>query len=88
MDGSDTNSATTETFSDNPLSSVGNERRTRVVQFSRKNVNEPRIATAVIVINVQNEFVDWTSKLHRYVGDMMEKTGMLDKVPHVIRAAR
>ena len=87
MDGSDTNS-TTDTFSDNPLSSIGNDERCKRGQFNRKNENEPRIATAVIVINVQNEFVDWTGTLHSQVGDVMEKTGMLDKVPHVIRAAR
>ena len=44
--------------------------------------------TAVIVIDFQNEFVRAEGKLHGDVEEMMEQTGMLQKVPHVVHAAR
>ena len=68
-----------DTFADNPRGSE--------VKFSVKENGSP-INTAIILMNFQNEFVDWAGKLHSDVGDLVEKTGMLDKVPHVIRAAR
>eukprot|EP00984_Skeletonema_dohrnii_P025018 scaffold14161_cov121-Skeletonema_dohrnii-CCMP3373.AAC.2 len=47
-----------------------------------------RSNTAVIVIDFQNEFVRAKGKLHGDVQEMMEQTGMLQKVPHVVHAAR
>ena len=47
-----------------------------------------RTNTAVIVIDFQNEFVRDEGKLHGDVKEMMDRTRMLQKVPHVIRAAR
>ena len=44
--------------------------------------------TAVIVIDFQNEFIRAKGKLHEDVEEMMEQTGMLQKVPHVVHAAR
>jgi nicotinamidase-related amidase len=44
--------------------------------------------TAVIVIDFQNEFVRAKGKLHGDVEEMMEQTGMLQKIPHVVHAAR
>ena len=44
--------------------------------------------TAVIVIDFQNEFVRSEGKLHLDVKSMMDETGLLQKIPHVIRAAR
>ena len=44
--------------------------------------------SAVIVIDFQNEFVRADGKLHGDVAEMMEQTGMLQKVPHVVHAAR
>ena len=46
------------------------------------------MATAVIVIDFQNEFVRSEGKLHSDVKTMMEETGLLQKIPHVVRAAR
>ena len=47
-----------------------------------------RSNTAVIVIDFQNEFIRAKGKLHGDVQEMMEQTGMLQKVPHVVNAAR
>ena len=44
--------------------------------------------TAVIVIDFQNEFVRPDGKLHGDVEEVMKLTGMLQKVPHVVHAAR
>ena len=44
--------------------------------------------TAVIVIDFQNEFVRADGKLHGDVAEMMKQTGMLQKVPNVVHAAR
>ena len=44
--------------------------------------------TALIVIDFQNEFVRAEGKLHSEVKDLMEETGMLQKIPHVLRAGR
>ncbi len=44
--------------------------------------------TAVIVVDFQNEFVRADGKLNHEVAEMMKLTGMLQKVPHVLRAAR
>ena len=46
------------------------------------------MSSAIIVIDYQNEFVHPKGKLHDEVKVMMGKTGMSDKIPHVIRAAR
>ena len=46
------------------------------------------MTTAVIVIDFQNEFVRGDGKLHSEVQALMEETGLLQKIPHVIRAAR
>jgi nicotinamidase-related amidase len=45
--------------------------------------------TAILILDFQNELAKPGGKLHSdgLVG-VMEKTGMLQKVPHVIRAAR
>jgi len=43
---------------------------------------------AVILLDFQNEFAKEGGKLHDDVKDMMEETGMLEKVPGVVRAAR
>ena len=43
---------------------------------------------AIIVIDFQNEFVRPAGKLYRDVKEMMGLTGMLQKVPHVVKAAR
>ena len=48
----------------------------------------PSNNSAVIVIDFQNEFVRPKGKLHGDVQEMMEQTGMLQKVPHVVHAAR
>ena len=53
---------------------------------SRPNNNNAN--TAVIVIDFQNEFVRAKGKLHEDVKEMMEQTGMLQKIPHVVHAAR
>jgi len=57
------------------------------IRFEDGEHKIPR-STAVLLINFQNEFVDWAGQLHNDVGDLMEKTGMMTKVPHVLRAAR
>ena len=44
--------------------------------------------TSIIVIDFQNEFVRPAGRLHGDVSVMMEATGMLQKIPHVVRAAR
>jgi nicotinamidase-related amidase len=47
--------------------------------------------TAILLINFQNEFAKPGGKLHDGVDgvtSVMEHTGMLQKVPHVVRAAR
>lgn len=51
-------------------------------------INNNNGNTAVIVIDFQNEFVRAKGKLHEDVKEMMEQTGMLQKVPHVVHAAR
>ena len=56
------------------------------VKFAPKS--GPSNNTAVIVIDFQNEFVRAKGKLHGDVQEMMETTGMLQKVPHVVHAAR
>ena len=43
---------------------------------------------AIILIGFQNEFVRANGKLHKDVEPMMEETGMLNKVPQVVNAAR
>lgn len=43
---------------------------------------------AIIVIDFQNEFVRPKGKLHEEVEELMEQTGMLQKIPHVVNAAR
>jgi len=48
----------------------------------------PEGDTLVIVIDFQNEFVRENGRLHADVAEMMKETGMLQKIPHVIRAAR
>jgi len=50
--------------------------------------DSPDTDTAVLVIDFQNEFVRSDGKLHGDVSDMMAETGMLQKIPHVVRAAR
>lgn len=55
---------------------------------SRPSLSSDNNNTAVIVIDFQNEFVRDKGKLHGDVKEMMDQTGMLQKVPHVIRAAR
>lgn len=50
--------------------------------------NDNNANTAVIVIDFQNEFVRAKGKLHDDVKEMMEQTGMLQKIPHVVHAAR
>ena len=44
--------------------------------------------TALIAIYFQNEFMRAEGKLHSEVKDLMEETGMLQKIPHVLRAGR
>ena len=48
----------------------------------------PSTDTAVILINFQNELVRADGALHKRVHDLMEETGMLQKVPNVVLAAR
>ena len=45
-------------------------------------------STAILLLDFQNEFVKPGGKLHSSVAGVMESTGMLGKVPHVVRAAR
>lgn len=56
------------------------------VKFARSTGSSKR--TAVIVVDFQNEFVRTDGKLNSEVAEMMKLTGMLQKVPHVLRAAR
>lgn len=44
--------------------------------------------TAILLLDFQNEFAKPGGKLHDGVASVMEHTGMLNKVPHVVRAAR
>jgi hypothetical protein len=44
--------------------------------------------TAILLLDFQNEFAKPGGKLHDGVKSVMESTGMLNKVPHVVRAAR
>ena len=44
--------------------------------------------SAIIIIDFQNEFVRADGRLHEDVKAVMEETGMLQKIPHVVRAAR
>jgi nicotinamidase-related amidase len=44
--------------------------------------------TAILLLDFQNEFAMPGGKLHDGVASVMEYTGMLKKVPHVVRAAR
>jgi nicotinamidase-related amidase len=44
--------------------------------------------TAILLLDFQNEFAKPGGKLHDDVANVMEHTGMLNKVPHVVRAAR
>ena len=45
-------------------------------------------SAAILLIDFQNEFAKPGGKLHDSVAGVMETTGMLEKVPHVVRAAR
>ena len=44
--------------------------------------------TAILLLDFQNEYAKPGGKLHDGVASVMEHTGMLKKVPHVVRAAR
>jgi nicotinamidase-related amidase len=44
--------------------------------------------TAILLLDFQNEFAKPGGKLHDGVASVMGSTGMLNKVPHVVRAAR
>ena len=81
-----------DAFKDNPSykGSTGGKSRAstnRSISFENGE-NKTALSTAIVVINFQNEFVDWAGQLHNDVGDLIQKTGMLNKVPNVIRAAR
>jgi nicotinamidase-related amidase len=60
-----------------------------VVAFDLPDEPKKSTKTAILVLDFQNEFAKPGGKLHSdgLVG-VMEKTGMLQKVPHVIQAAR
>ena len=44
--------------------------------------------SAIIIIDFQNEFVRADGRLHEDVKAVMKETGMLLKIPRVVRAAR
>ena len=44
--------------------------------------------TALLLINVQNEFTSPIGKLHGDVKEVMESNGMLSKIPKVVADAR
>ena len=80
--------ADTDPLINNP-STTGDDRAStkKSVCFDNEQ-NKTSLSTAIILINFQNEFVNWAGQLHSNVGDLMEKTDMMTKVPHVLRAAR
>ena len=70
-----------------PPNSLSKKKRMRV-RFDPETDGPSKINNAVIVIDFQNEFVRQKGELHQDVKEMMEQTGMLQKVPHVVNAAR
>ena len=70
---------------------VGFELTTLEEEEAQRGETSPkanRTKTAILLLDFQNEFAKPGGKLHDGAASMIESTGMLNKVPHVVRAAR